>query len=381
MEWFIIAVLAELFTILKFKSVILQILMIISILPQITLLAFSYDLPVPGILMVASNEFSEYTIWEANILLFLINWIMIVILYPLRNKKYHYYTYKCTNTSYIILLILLCITIIFSYPRVTGLNLRLDMSTIFISANVALLMCKKPRFHSLTLIHMFLLIMVIVNGDRVDSMISFILLYIFIQKDYYYEESIKKAVLIIGGFCLFIIGLIGANVRAGTSFSSESIISSIYAQQTVSDVLYIFLTGIEYYNSNGPTFSVLLNMLFGLIPGPYYGVLSPLNYTQFLLNNFMPNAGGGLFYTEGMLAFGALGPLLYIALYSAIIRLLFQKRDVYSTLLFLTMTVMAFRIQWYGVIYCYKPIIFSFIFNSILIKARELSKKSSFIIR
>lgn len=372
MDWVIIAILAEIYFVLKFKSVILQIFMIISIFPQVTLLAFNYGFPMPGILMLNSESFSDHTLWEANILLAIINFIMIGVFYPLRRFKYRYKTYKCSNTSYVILLILLLITIIFSYPRVTGLDLRIDMSTIYLSANVALLMCKKPRYHFLTIIHMLLLILVIVKGDRVDSMITFVLLFLFVNKDYHQEENIKKSILLLGGFSLFVVGLVGASARGGASVNSASIISSIYAQQTVADVLYIFLTSIEYYNSHGPTLSVLLNMIFGLFPGPFYGVEAPLNYTQFLRNNFMENAGGGLFYSEGMLAFGFIGPIIYILLFSLLIKYLFIKRNVYCTLLFLTLTVMAFRIQWYGIIYCYKPIIFSFIFNAILIKARNL---------
>ena len=48
----------------------------------------------------------------------------------------------------------------------------------------------------------------------------------------------------------------------GQRLADETIFYSLYAQQTVSDVLYVFLCSIGYYYENGINLSVFGNLLF-----------------------------------------------------------------------------------------------------------------------
>lgn len=364
---FVILCLVEFFIILKFKSLILKVILLVALIPQITLIAFSYGLPTPGVLMLQSNLFSNRTIVIANILCSLYNFILIAVFYPLRINTYSYKPLTCTKGSYAILLFIIFLSAILSYPRVSGLGFRIDMATIYIAANVTVLICKRNRYSTLNIIHLCILLFVIIGGDRVDSMASVILVMLFVKKQNLVKEQISNRTILIGGFVLFSLGVASGLMRDGNSITLDTFLYSIYAQQTVSDVVFVFLSSIEYYSINGPTLEVLGNLLFGLIPGPFYGVVSPYNYTIFLQNNFSPNPGGGLFYSEGMLALGFIGVILYAFIYGGLMRFLFTKRSYIYSSIFLTLFIMVFRIQWYGIEYCYKPVIFSLFFTSVLL--------------
>lgn len=372
----IVSIIIEILVLLRFKSIALQIIIGIAILPQITLFAFSFGFPVPGVLSLRQDIFSPKAITIANISLLISSWILILVLYPLRNRTYHYNSFKCTKTSYLILLLIAFICAICSYPRVSGLNFRFDLSTIFISTNVAMFLCRYPRSHILTILHIALLIWVIIGGDRVDSMASIIFLLIFTSNNNYHKESVRYSILIFGVFVLFTLGIISGLLRNGLSFSPEALLYSLYAQQTVSDIVYVFLCSIEYVIENGPNPAVLLNMLLGLFPGIYYGAVSEYNYTIFLNHNFAPNPGGGWYVSEGIIAFGFLGTFIYVFIYASIIKALFIRHGNIATCLFILFVVMSFRMQWYGMIYCYKPVIFSIIYCLVFIYMAKIRKKT-----
>ncbi len=364
---FLLLIIIELGFLFKFKSIILQLFLIISILPQITLLAFSCDFPVPGVLMLNRDLFSTKTILTGNTLLACSSVLMICILYPLRNKIYELRSFTCTKFTYLTLLIVAFCSALISYPRVSGFDLNMDMSTIYISINVAMLLCKQPRNSVMNIIHLLILLFVIIGGDRVDSMASVVLVCILFKDGNIYYEKINRLMLYIGALGLFIIGLLGGLVRDGYSLTIESLTYSIYAQQTVSDVVFVFLSSIQYFYENGNTFEVLNNLLFGLFPGPFYGVVSPYNFTIYLSQKFATNPGGGLFVSEGILAFGPLGAIIYSILYTLIIRYLFKVKSRIMSAVFITLVIMSFRTSWYGMIYCYKPILFSILFCGTLI--------------
>lgn len=356
-----------LYGILKFKSILLQLVLLVSFLPLITMVAFMNELPVPGVLFLQRNIFSDKTILTSFVLLALSNFILLVILFPLRKTVYSYKPFKCTDVSCYLLLGILFLSAVISYPRVFGFDSGIDMSTVYISTNIALFLCKNSRTSLCFLIHLFILLLVIIGGDRVDSIIAIVFLCVMGYDNFYIREKITRSYLVVGGVLLFVLSIVSGTARDGHSVSLESVFYSLYAQQTVSDILYVFLCSVEYYYNNGPDLSVWGNLLLGLFPGPFYGVVSEYNYTIFLIKNFMPNPGGGLFISEGMIAIGPLGTLLYMMVYAFCIRLLFISQKKNFIALFVLSIVMLCRIQWYGFIYAYKPIIFTVIFCLIFI--------------
>ena len=361
-------IILEIFFILKFRSVILQLILLVSFLPLVTMIAFMNNLPVPGVLALQKKIFTPEILYTGFALLTLSNIILISILYPLKNEIYKYTPFKCSNLSYTILLLILITSAIVSYPRVFGLDFGIDLSTIYISTNIALLLCKRPRNNWGTIIHLFILFFVILGGDRVDSIVTIIFLCIIAEKQTNEAiESIKKSYLLIGGISLFTLSVISGIIRDGNSISIISILYSFYAQQTVSDVLYVFLCSIGYFYEQGHNLSVLGNLFLGLFPGPFYGAVSEYNYTIFLIKNYLPNPGGGLFFSEGMIAWGPVGVLLYSTIYALCMKKLFGSNKRISVALFILSFSMLCRIQWYGFIYSYKPILFTLLFYFIFI--------------
>lgn len=260
------------------------------------MIAYINNLPVPGVLSLHKEIFTPQVLYTGLILLTLSNVILIKVLYPLRNQIYQYTPFKSTNFTYVCLLCILFLCAVISYPRVFGFDFGIDLSTIYISSNIALLICKRPRNNWGTIIHMIILFFVILGGDRVDSIVTIVFLGIMSNQKEVTTESIKKSYLIIGGSILFILSVISGIIRDGNSISIATILYSFYAQQTVADVLYVFLCSIGYFYEQGVNLSVLGNFLFGLFPGPFYGVVSEYNYTIFLIKNYLPNPGGGLFF-------------------------------------------------------------------------------------
>ena len=174
----ILILLINIYCILRFRSVLLQLILLVSLFPLITMIAFMNELPVPGVLSLYRNIFSDKTIFTGFILLVLTNFILLCVLYPLRKKSYCYTPFKCTNISYYLLLALLFFSAVMSYPRVFGVDFGIDMSTIYISTNIALLLCKKERMCWCSILHTVILLLVIVGGDRVDSIVSIVFLFI-----------------------------------------------------------------------------------------------------------------------------------------------------------------------------------------------------------
>jgi hypothetical protein len=165
-------------------------------------------------------------------------------------------------------------------------------------------------------------------------------------------------------------------LRGGEDLAIENILFEFYAQRTVCDVLYVFLCSTEYYLQHGSTYSVLYNFLFGgFIPSEYYGLRSEYSFGTFLHNHFAPNVGGGLFFSEGMLAFGGIGVLIYLYLLAIFIKYLFTHKGTLQTCWFLLMMIMMCRIIWYGMLYLAKPFLFFFITIPLLIHYLKNSRK------
>ena len=67
----ILILLINIYCILRFRSVLLQLILLVSLFPLITMIAFMNELPVPGVLSLYRNIFSDKTIFTGFILLVL----------------------------------------------------------------------------------------------------------------------------------------------------------------------------------------------------------------------------------------------------------------------------------------------------------------------
>lgn len=369
LSFFLIAIIAELICIFRFKSLVLKLILLVSIWPQITLLAYWCGFPFPWRLRLHRADFPEDTLLLANLLCFGVNLLMIWVLNPLRDKTYSFPTFQCSKKLYYGMLGIILISAALSYRRAFGIDFPVNLATIYISANVLMLICRQPIRSLPSILHMLILLFVIAGGDRVDSIASIILLLIMVREGntkekMSHERKLKLKIILPILLGLFIIGVAAGRYRDGKSVHTFLFLRSIYAQQTVCDVVFVYLSSVREWMTSGFEPKVFLNSILGLFPGKFYGALSSYNYSIYLSRNFLPNPGGGLFYSEGMLAFGPIGVLSYAFVYAKILYLLFRKSrtSYYASAVFLTLVVMVFRTQWYGFIFCYKPVIFSIIF-------------------
>jgi hypothetical protein len=184
--------------------------------------------------------------------------------------------------------------------------------------------------------------------------------------DVFMKENYKPLILYLSLGGLFILGVLSAFWRMNQAYSPDSILVSIYAQQTVCDVLYVYLCSAEYFIQNGCNTDVLGNLFLGLFPGDFYALTSGYNFTNFLRENFAYNAGGGLFFSEGMIAFGAPGVPLYMGLLAYLIKYVYLHKGRLYSGLFILLMVMMCRIMWYGFIYTYKSVILVVIILSLI---------------
>lgn len=363
--------LTTLFYILKFKSLILKLILIISWYPLLVLFIAKLGIPMPGLLGVNQANFTT-TIYNYAFYSYLGGLLIYIkMLYPLKNKIYNYSVLNCSFKIRFLIFLFCCLS---SIPLLNIHNGSggIQSGTFYLIFNCLLLLThkKKDLIWGLQLI---LLLTIISLGERVDSIICIVLLLIN-KMDKKVEESYNPKYIYIGGFCFFIFLVAIGFWRTGSTFNQMQLLSAIYSQQTVCDVVYVYLTGVSYLFDYGPAYEVLINPIIGIVTS----VSSPYYYTN-LLGKYMRNPGGGLFCTEGMLFGGWIGVVLYFYLLGLLFKYLLHKRNKWKNGIFILLTIMQCRIIWYGFVYTYKPIILLSFLILIFLHKITLKKKQIFL--
>lgn len=361
----ILSVIFFIYILVRFRSILLKIVLLVTIYPLFVLILFKHGIPLSGILFVNSEYFSTKAIELAFNAYLIGELFFIAILFPLRNKIYEFERFNVDNSVRLLFFILLVLSsygVLLTHKE----NKSFSSGSFYIVLSVLLLYFKKNYSSFITLLQLFFCLLLIAIGERVDSIITVILLLVMNGSNTVKEMYNKKIVymLLLG---LFVLGVAVSFLRLSYSVDFTTILQSFYSQSTVCDVLYVYLCGAEYFVTHGPHPEVINNMILGLIPGEYYGVESKYNYTIFLRENFLPNLGGGLFFTEGLVAFGEIGVIPYFIVLGFAIRYLFINKKKLSSMLFLLVMVMICRIIWYGMIYIYKPMILILLLYVIII--------------
>lgn len=338
----------------SFKSMLLKIMLIVVWYPLCVLFLYKLEIPLVGIIEVNRNLFSEEAIMLAYNIYLIGTIIIYYLLWSIRKTKFNFIPFKIGGGTHTILFLLFVAS---SYSLLQIRTAEGGSASFYLAFSTILLYCTKGFKNFFTIAQLLYLMFILSMGERVDSILAIVFILIMNLEDGICKEKYNKAVLYIGLGCLFILGIAVAAVRGGGNYGTELLLKSIYAQQTVTDVLYVYLSGVEYYVTNGTEHSLILNCLLGLFPGTYYSVTSDYNYTIFLINNFADNPGGGMFFTEGILVFGPLGVIIYCFILGKLVVYLFEGKNPIKQILFILLFVMFCRVVWYGFIYTYKPII------------------------
>ena len=361
------------YPILVHKSLVLKLLCLISTYPLLVLCLYKNNIPMPGVLGLSRNDFSDFVLQYAYFSYSLGLLVFNIILYSLKHRVYKFTPIKTHWSTRFLFFIATCISCI------PILNIHKDgdlmkSASFYLFFNIILTSTtyKKDLIWVGQLILSFFLL---AKGERVDSILLVIFLIIF-QFGKINEELKERKILYIF-FVIFFIILVGIGyLRGGSTFGYEHLLAAVYSQQTVTDVVYIYLTGVNYIFDHNTNITVLYNLFGGIIPGPTLGVSSIYNYSN-ILTKYMPNPGGGLFITEGMICMAFIGPTIYYIFYALLIKKTFTAIKGLKCILFILFFVMQCRIVWYGFIYTYKPIVMLVIFYWLFIE-RYKHKKNTY---
>lgn len=208
----------------------------------------------------------------------------------------------------------------------------------------------------------FLLMILIVNLNKRDIKLKI--------KDY--ARFVFTAIIIV-----MIFAVIG-NVIRGASTDFESILTSMFVQGSMVDMMYVFNTGVDYADRfgfiHGQTLTVYLDKFFLLND-------SHNSYTAFL-NNYARNAGGGYALTDGYLNFGYPGVFVQVLIQLLWINFCLKKKNNYRYFCYCFMIAMCFRYSWYGYYYYEKtPIVYVPLFLLIQFVFYKFEKKHTRRIR
>lgn len=353
-----------------FKGVLIKLLVFITGYPLISMTFMDWGFPMYGLLGLMDLSSDEF--YWGYVLYFVGYFVFCLILYPVRNILCRFRRFYLSKQIRLLLLLFMFATSFLVMNIHSG---GMASATLYLTT-VVILIASWRRDYFITGGMIAISLLLILKGERVDSILFLLLLMVLTINDYIVEVKLSFKIYII--VCsVILLGLLGALFREGNSLSFNTmLLFDLYSQKTVADSLHIYYSGISYYLQNGAAFEVLYNTLFGLIPGPFYGLTSLYNYNVFLAHNFEDNVGGGMFCTEGLLAFGPLGVPLYFALAALIYKKLILSKSRISSLILLLFLIMACRIFWYGFIYVYKPVLFLCLFNLLYVHRLKYLRKS-----
>jgi hypothetical protein len=345
---------------LKFKSILVKIILLILLYPLLVLILFRYDVPLYGLLEIKRDSFSNTAVEYAYYAYVLGMMSVFAILWPMKNKLFQYAVFPIRKDFRILLFCCLILSSLWVL-NIHDENALFKSGTPYIVFNMILLLGKKHFYSISTIVHLLILTIIIILGERVESILVIVILFIMNGNMIMNEVYNKKYLYSI--FCgLFILASLSAFWRSNTAYSIYSLMNGIYAQPTICDVLYVYLCSSEYYIQNGVNIIFTGNTILGLFPGVFYSTHSPYRYRNFLNDHFMYNAGGGLFFSEGMLAFGPIGVVIYLSLIAYIVKFVFNKvsKTIYSAI-FILLFIQMCRLVWYGIIFIYKPLVLTII--------------------
>ena len=354
-------------TLVIFRNIFLKLLLVVLWYPMLILALFSCGLSMPGILGVYESRL-QGEITNTGALLYIIGYfVFCLILFPLRKNNY---VFPKLEVSWIARSILFVLTALGSLPLLnTHSETGMKSATFYLVFSIILLTTHVKK-DSIWFFHLCLSLALIVLGERVDSI--FIVVFLFFVKDKNFKADVTKHKKIyLGGLVFFVLLVTIGFIRGGEELSYDVLLYSFVSQRTVCDVVYIYLTSISYITDYGCRLDVLQSLFLGMFPGQ--GVTSPLYYTN-VLSKYMVNPGGGLFFTEGVLALGHWGVPLYFGGVGLILRKVLTTKAKFGLFVFLMICVMSCRLAWYGLVYIYKPLLLFYMIYKIFNLRRCIKK-------
>lgn len=363
---------------ISFKSVFLKFILLIYWYPLITMYLFCVGFPLGGSLDVIGRPVHEpycVTAFEYAVLGF---YVLLVVLWKIRDEKLEFERLLFSESFRIFIVGLLLVVSVLAYPRAMGLGSQRwnliagPWLVVSISLNAILLVSLKTIKSVSAVVQMVLSLILIIGGERANTLVVFFLFFmLYSDENKDVVEERKMSVFLIFFLSIGVLLAITAHYwRAGEEVNQLVFYSNIISSSTVGDVVHIYFTSFGYLAEKGIDLRPILNEVGSLlyIPGlGGAGVKVKYNFTE-ILRDYLYNYGGGIFYTEGVLIFGKLGVLVYSFVYGLMIRFLFKysRSTWWVTIMMMIFIMLQMRIQWYGFIYIYTPIMFAIIATRLL---------------
>lgn len=379
--WLVLLILGF-FLIFKFKSFFLKLVLGVFWYPLVTMYLFCINYDLGGAIDVIGRPIHEAVCVEATQYAIVGYFLLIITIWKIRNVTYSFKKIEISETMRLFIVFLFLIISIIAFPKVFGIGTQRwnlipgPWPVVFIALNLVLFTSYKSLNQVSSFFHLIILSICFVGGERANSALVFLLFFILVPENntYIKERRLKYHYFIIF-FLIAVFGIAAQSWRVGSSFSLESLGRNLISLATVRDVVHIYFTSFSYIQTHPLTISPLINEVASIFNIPVYGGTGEhvfLNFTE-ILRKYLYNLGGGLFYTEGVLVFGKIGVLIYAFLYGALIRMLYTKnKNTLKISLLLVFIVLQMRIQWYGFLYIYMPVLLTYIFIKIFKKLNEI---------
>jgi hypothetical protein len=263
------------------------------------------------------------------------------------------------------------------FPGAFGLSeTRYGYAASLIPVTGALLLISLWRKNPLTAKVVLTLsaVYMILNGERADFMLI-ALAALIKTKDINENQSIAK--LFLFGIFAISLGTVGGLLRAQESFSAADIINlvafAITNLGTAVDATHVYLSSVWYTENIGYNWLPVLNILGSYLSVPGVAGASSDYNTAIILEKFIPNLGGGLFYSAGQMSMDYLGVVVISYLYGKVYVRLLEGNWMLFTF-GLAALFMQFRLQWYGLTYFGTPFL---IFIVVAVFQKLIAKSKS----
>ncbi|KTF13167.1 hypothetical protein [Pseudoalteromonas sp. H103] len=364
-----------------------------SRLIQLILIFFAYPIFVVGILtlggessrIVAAIGDSYYVefYFKAFIYQVITYSFFFFVLFSVRKYKFDVNILKLDSKIRLFLLILLFVLYPIAYPGVFGLSESRFGSggSLLIVINSLLLMSRLNYRNfidvSMVSINLFAFFM----GERADIIILLLLVFILkSNKGRVSERNISNLKFLFGIVVISMAGLLSGVSRAGNGIDIDiqKIITYFISQGTAVDVIHVYLSSFWYVDNFGYSIDPILNIIFSFIPlNSIGGASSNYNVTE-ILRTYIPNVGGGLFYSAFYLSGGVFSMAIFSSIFSFFIKYIFYKESLFN-FLFIALLIQQLRIQWYGINYLGNVISIGLIVIFFIYLINIINKKRSFI--
>lgn len=377
MMYFIISLLLIL-SLLFFKSRLIQLILIFMLYPILTLATINITGATSRIVAAVGESYYSEHLSHAFYCQVIFYFFMFIALLSVRKSVFSCERLPVDNAIRWIFLFALLICFPIAYPAIFGLGQGRFGSggSLILIFNALIILSRKQEISLVDYIAIGINLFALVSGERADTILTLFLYYILIFKDgMIVERNIGNAKLFIILFFILIIGLLSGINRVGGELTMEYFYYYLFNQGTVVDVIHVYMSSFWYVDKIGYNLWPVVNFIFSFIPFTAYGgASSPYNVT-YLLRDFIPNVGGGLFYTAGYVVYGIMGGSIFSLFYGLFLKFTFHGNKVLN-LIFISLFLQQLRLQWYGLTYMGNVVTFGILIASIIYLTQKYLSKN-----